>query len=610
MTDNISTPASAAQLSSSSGFRRFLPRIGSPGYHILLSAVAILILGPLGGITSSFMNFSIGFFVGGQVLAGILGSTVTLPYGPEGKHGANYIQTMAASVAGMCGMAVLVQAMVWLGLPEPPVWQLMLYFLCIGMFGVGIGMLYTPLLVDRMQLAYPSGFAVANILRALTDRTLLKRSVTKLGSGMLLGYGGGVASLLIDTIGKTGFSASTIGAGMIVGARIAIPALVVALIGLWQKPYLVEIGWLKPGEPFRKIGFIISLGTILGAAILDIALLLIQAVKRFRQQSAEPVKPQEDWKKVNMLQLLAWIVFWGIGVVVVGHSVLHQPVFYLVVAVCLCFLFVLVNGISQGISDWNPISSAFVMTVFILASLGLRDPGVGLLCASILLIACSEGGDMQQDRSTGWRLGTNRIVQFRYQVIGIVMGAIMAVVLAKVFMSAYPILRVDQFSNPHVTGAEKWQSAMTFKFVGALKGITSSQAHVMKALRLGILLGLAIEICRKTIKSRPRYQQFVTHSRIGRSIDFLIDAVLLCSPYASSFGGFVELPTVLWWTLGGVGASLFDFWQMKTKPGGKPAEGELPADMSTMSLSGGGLIAGDSLAALSVGLYGLIRAVL
>jgi hypothetical protein len=162
-------------------------------------------------------------------------------------------------------------------------------------------------------------------------------------------------------------------------------------------------------------------------------------------------------------------------------------------------------------------------------------------------------------------------------------------------MSAYPILRVDQFSNPHVTGAEKWQSAMTFKFVGALKGITSSQAHVMKALRLGILLGLAIEICRKTIKSRPRYQQFVTHSRIGRSIDFLIDA---------------ELPTVLWWTLGGVGASLFDFWQMKTKPGGKPAEGELPADMSTMSLSGGGLIAGDSLAALSVGLYGLIRAVL
>src|SRR5258706_7124733 len=126
----------------SSGLRRFLPRIGSPGYHILLATVAIFILGPLGGISAAFMNFSIGFCIGGQVLAGILGSTVTLPYGPEG----------------------------------------------------------------------------------------------------------------------------------IVGARIAIPALVVALIGVWQTPHLVRIGWLGPTDHYRKIGFVISLGTILGAAILDISL--------------------------------------------------------------------------------------------------------------------------------------------------------------------------------------------------------------------------------------------------------------------------------------------------------------------------------------------------
>ena len=87
--------------------RCLLPPLGSRGYHLLLGTVAILVLGPLGGISAAFMNFSIGFFVGGQVLAGILGSAVTLGYGPEGKHGANYIQTMAASVAGMCGTCVL-----------------------------------------------------------------------------------------------------------------------------------------------------------------------------------------------------------------------------------------------------------------------------------------------------------------------------------------------------------------------------------------------------------------------------------------------------------------------------------------------------------------------
>jgi len=227
------------------------------------------------------------------------------------------------------------------------------------------------------------------------------------------------------------------------------------------------------------------------------------------------------------------------------------------------------------------------------------------------LIACSEGGDMQQDRSTGWRLGTNRVVQFRYQVIGIAMGAVLAVVLAKTFMSSYPVLREDQFSNPHIPGAEQWQSAMTYKFVGALKGITTHQPHVMKALQLGIVLGLLIEIARKLIKRNRRYKQFVKNSGRGRATDFVLDAFLLSSPYASSFGGFVELPTVLWWTAGGVAGSLYDVGPGRFKRRDvKPGAGEVPADMSTTSLVGGGLIAGDSLAALTVGLYGLLRTVL
>src|SRR3954468_10301965 len=119
-----------------------LPKVGSTGYYTMLALVALLILGPLGGITAAYMNFALGTFVGGQVLAGILGSLVTIGYGPEGKHGANYVQTMAASVASMSAMGVLIQAMVWLGMESPPAWKLILYFLCIGMFGIGVGMLY------------------------------------------------------------------------------------------------------------------------------------------------------------------------------------------------------------------------------------------------------------------------------------------------------------------------------------------------------------------------------------------------------------------------------------------------------------------------------------
>jgi uncharacterized oligopeptide transporter (OPT) family protein len=590
----------------------------------MLAVVAIFILGPLGGISAAFMNFSIGFYISGQVLAGILGSTVTFPYGPEGKHGGNYIQTMAASVAGMCGMAVLIQAMIWLGMPEPPFWRLVLYLLCIGMFGVGIGMLYTPLLVDRMQLPYPSGFAVANILRALTDKQLLKRSVAKLGGGMLGGYGVGLFSLnlswltrfglkksAIEAMGDWGISAGTFGAGMIVGARVAIPALVVAVTGYFLTPYLKSIHWLEPEQTYRKSGFLISLGMILGAAMFDIVQILFRAVRRYREQVAPTAKPPEDWKRVNVARLVIWVLFWGAATVFTGNQVLGQPVFFLIVAVALSFPFMLVNGISQGISDWNPISSAFVATVFTLVGLGLHDPLAGLLSAAIVFIATSAGCDMQQDRSTGWRLGTNRLVQFRYQVIGIVMGAVLAVVLAKLFMSAYPVLRADQSINSHVAGAEKWQSAMTLKMVGALRSITQPKPYMMTALKLGIAIGLFIEITRKFIKSRKQYQQFARDSRAGRVTDFLLDAVLLGSPYASALGGFVELPSVYWWTVGGVGGTLFEVIQARRAARrAKPAEGELPSDMSPTSLVGGGLIAGDALAALSVGVYNLLRTVL
>jgi uncharacterized oligopeptide transporter (OPT) family protein len=612
-----------------STLRRLLPPIDSPAYHVLLGCVAIFVLGPLGGISAAFMNFSIGFFIGGQVLAGILGSTITLGYGPAGKHGANYMQTMAASVAGMCGMAVLIQARYWLGLPEVAAWQLILYYTCIGMFGVGLGMVYTPILVDRMQLSFPSGLAVANILRALTDKNLLKRSVAKLGGGILTGYLGGLASLklpeflerlavsgrlaslkpeVVERIagGVSTITTSTFGAGMIVGARIALPALVVALIGDWLKPYLIGIGWLDAGAPFRKIGFIIALGTILGAAIVDICLILVEAIKKLTAKKAPPAVPVEDWKRVNVFRLVSWVVFWGIAVVVVGHTVLGEPTRYLLVCVGLVFLFVLVNGISLGISDSNPISSAFVMTVFILAAIGLTDAGTGLMCASILLISCSEGGDMQQDRSTGWRLGTNRIIQFRYQVIGIMMGAVLAVVLAKVFLGAYPVLKIDQFGH-HVEGAQKWQSAMTYKFVGALRGITTNQPHIMKALTLGILIGFGTEVIRKLVKRVHRYRDWAKTSTTGKVVDFAFDAFLMPSPYASSFGGFVELSTCWWWAGGGTLGSLYETvvaWANARR--GKSAEGGVPADMSTTSLIGGGLIAGDSLAALSVGIYGLV----
>ncbi len=597
----ISTPASQASVAPR---WTWLPQLGTWKYYALLGVVGIFVLGPLGGLAAAYMNFSLGFYVGGQVLAGILGSTVTFGYGAPGRHGANYIQTTAASVAGMSAMAVVIQAMVWLGLPLPPIWQLIVYMLCIGMFGVGVGMLYTPVLVDRMQLTFPSGLAVANILRALTDPELLRRSVARLFGGMAVGVVGGVGAAKIALLAAIDLSTSTFGAGMIVGARIGLPALLGGLVSWAMIPYFVTIGWLKSGDPFRKITFLIALGMIMGAAAIDVGLILLRAYQRLREGAATPIE-QEDWKRTNFRRLLVWVAFWGICIVVVGSQLLHQPVGYLIFAVLLVFVFGLINGISVGITDSNPISSAFVVTVILMAAMGLKNPTIGLIAASVLLVATGEACDMQQDRSTGWRLGTNRTIQFRFQVAGIVMGAVMAVVFAKLFISAYPVLKLDQTVLPTNLQPAKWTSTMTYKFVGILRSLTDDKPYQRTAIWIGVAIGLATEVLRKIIKSRATYQRFVRGGRAGFASDFLLDAIVLPSPYASSFGGFLNLATSAWFAAGGVVASVANSFQK-----GKDAASALPDDMSTTSLVGGGLIAGDALAALGLGIAGLLTTVL
>jgi hypothetical protein len=149
---------------------------------------------------------------------------------------------------------------------------------------------------------------------------------------------------------------------------------------------------------------------------------------------------------------------------------------------------------------------------------------------------------------------------------------------------------------------------MTFKFVGALQNLTHPNPHFAKAIIIGIALGFAIELLRKLIKSNDAYKRFVQSSPKGRAADFILDAFILSSPYASSFGGFVIFTAVAWFSIGGLFSSLLDLQKQRRKASApKPADAAaVPDDMSTPSLIGGGLIAGDSLAALGLGLWSLL----
>jgi hypothetical protein len=153
----------------------------------------------------------------------------------------------------------------------------------------------------------------------------------------------------------------------------------------------------------------------------------------------------------------------------------------------------------------------------------------------------------------------------------------------------------------------QWQSAMTYKLVGALRSLTDDQPFQRHAILLGIALGLAMQIVRRALFASRAYQRFKASGRAGGATDFALDAIVLPSPYAYSFGTFFGVATSVWLAAGGVVSSTAAWFKKRSESHRKPADQDaLPSDMSTTSLVGGGLIAGDALAALGLGVAGLL----
>jgi len=146
-----------------------------------------------------------------------------------------------------------------------------------------------------------------------------------------------------------------------------------------------------------------------------------------------------------------------------------------------------------------------------------------------------------------------------------------------------------------------WNAAMTYKFVGVLRSLTDDKPYQRTAIWVGVAIGFAIQLARKLLKASEAYRRFVASGKRGFAADFLLDCVFLPTPYASSFGGFVNLPTSLWFGAGGALSSFINSLPRREAAGRKA----MPEDMSNTSLVGGGFIAGDALAALGLGVAGL-----
>ena len=417
-------------------------------------------------------------------------------------------------------------------------------------------------------------------------------------------------------------SASTVGAGLIVGSRIGVPAAVMAGVGWCMTPYLRAIGVLGANDPFRKIGFLVGLAMIFSAGIVDLTFIARRGghaacapAARAPAPAVAVGRPQHRPARGCGSSAGAWR--WSL----VATLLLGQPVGYVLFALVLVFLFVFINGISQGISrlesDLQRVRGVGAADVGDGPARSDRGDDGGQRAAGV---DASSACDMQQDRSTGWRLGSKRAIQFRYQAAGIAMGAVLCVVLAKLFMSAYPVLGIDTFAHPEAK-VGIWQSAMTYKLVGAIRGIGHLAGYQVKALgdrprhrhrgrRRAAPAGRVEGLPAVHRVGRVRFCD-----RLDRRRDLAVEPLRVVDGRLPGSDG---QPLVRGRQRGQLVARAQAGRGRREHVGDggarrqprAPADAptrtdELPADMSTTSLVGGGLIAGESLYALGAGIAAL-----
>ena len=126
-------------------------------------------------------------------------------------------------------------------------------------------------------------------------------------------------------------------------------------------------------------------------------------------------------------------------------------------------------------------------------------------------------------------------------------------------MSAYPVLALDQTTMTAGEQPAQWTSAMTYKFVGALRSLTDDKPYQRTAIWIGDrLIGFVTETAAQGHQvARPVHQAFVAAARVGFSTDFSARRGA-CSPRPTRRRSAASstCTTSAWFAAGGVAVEL------------------------------------------------------
>ncbi|RKH29622.1 OPT family oligopeptide transporter [Corallococcus praedator] len=506
-----------------------------------------LLIGALLAVTNLYMGMKTGWWDSGSITATVLGFSGLAAYGrrrgvPYTPLENNLTQTAASAVGAMpaaAGLLGALPALALLGVAVPG-WGIAAWGLVLGTVGVLVAGLLRRRLLEQEALPFPTGIATAELISTLHAATPTEAPGASVGRGRTL-VGAGVVAMVVtwmrDSRGwlpgmvglpgrvggaplesltwGVGVSPMLLAVGMMTGLQLALSMLLGAVVA-WGvlAPVLLGAGVVVGAEYGPLSAWLAwpGVGLMVGAAVVSLG-----------AQARDFLSAAKDLRSVGANR--GGLPRWALGVaavacvlaVVLGGVLFGLGVPSMVLALALLVPLCAVCARGAGQTDVSPVSQMGNLTQVVFGGVRPGELAPNVAAGSVVAGAAAQTGVSLWSLKAGHLLGASSSKQLAAQLVGVAVGAVVAV-------PAY-LLLVDAYGLG--TAALPVPAAAQFRAVAevSVRGLAGLPPHAGMGALVGCVVGAVL-----TLASRGRAAKWLP-SPVAMGIGFITPAffaVTLC----------------------------------------------------------------------------------
>lgn len=424
----------------------------------------------------SYAALVLGFSTNGSPVAAVLGWGIMRTIFKRGTIVENNIlQTIASGINSATSGVIFTLPVLLIRGTEFNIWWMVAAAVAGAILGVGFIIPLRKQMLDIERLRFPSGTAVASILKSPAEgikksRLLVYGAIISASVYLLTQFSRmGLPEIIPSTIdlgallnlpnyidNVWAISLLSLGIGFISG-RNGLFVLAGGVLAYWFiTPIVISLGWIPSDIQGTDItSFIhnqmtrpLGIGMLIGGSLMSIIFTLPalkSTVKSFNIKSFGNTSSDELSIKILYIVVSAAFVLFFLAAWLTSSISLFSALIVSIVGTLWLFFAGIIISQATGMTDWTPISGMSLLAVAILMMV-LPDEQLvtAVLIGGAVAVAIAESADMMQDLKTGYLVGS---IPAKQQTIQLIVAGIGPIISISIMMLIWNSGAIDPLSG-------------------------------------------------------------------------------------------------------------------------------------------------------------------